>query len=118
MTIEDNVFVGPNVTFTNDLVPRSKKYPETFEKTLLKKGSSIGANATLIAGIRIGENALIGAGAVVTKSVGKNEVWVGNPARHVGYVSTEGALLDLKLFSKKLNRQYIWSNNNIIQKNK
>lgn len=61
VTIEDNVFVGPNVTFTNDLFPRSKVYPSKFERTIIKKGASIGANATILCGITIGENAMIGA---------------------------------------------------------
>ncbi|WP_313027213.1 acyltransferase [Soonwooa sp.] len=82
ITIEDNVFIGPNVTFTNDLFPRSKRYPEVFAKTLIKKGASIGANATILAGITVGENAMIGAGSVVTKNVGDNEIWYGNPASH------------------------------------
>eukprot|EP01133_Synstelium_polycarpum_P004761 gene4761-5548_t len=69
LRIEDNVFIGPNVTFTNDLVPRSKVRPKTFMKTLLKSGCSIGANSTIVAGIEIGEKAFVGAGSVVTKSV-------------------------------------------------
>ena len=81
VTLEDDVFIGPNVTFTNDLIPRSKQYPEIFQKTLIKRGASIGANATIIAGNEIGEFSLIGAGAVVTKKVGKNEIWAGNPAK-------------------------------------
>ena len=81
VTLEDNVFIGPNDTFTNDLFPRSKQYPETYAKTLVKKRASIGANATILAGITIGENALIGAGSVVTKDVPANEVWLGNPAK-------------------------------------
>ncbi len=83
ITIEDNVFIGPNVTFTNDLNPRSKVYPENFLKTLVKKGASIGANATILPGITIGENAMIGAGSVVLKDVPANTVWVGNPARQI-----------------------------------
>lgn len=83
ITIEDNVFIGPNVTFTNDLNPRSKIYPEKFLKTLIKKGASIGANATILPGLVIGENALIGAGSVVLKDVPDNTVWVGNPARQI-----------------------------------
>lgn len=86
--IEDNVFVGPNVTFTNDLFPRSKHYVECV-KTILKKGCSIGANSTLIAGITIGENAMIGAGSVVTKDIPANEVWFGNPARFVRKINKE-----------------------------
>lgn len=81
--IEDNVFIGPNATFTNDLLPRSKVYPESFLQTVVKKGASIGANATILPGVTIGENALVGAGAVVTKDVPINAVVVGNPARLV-----------------------------------
>lgn len=73
--IEDNVFIGPNVTFTNDLTPRSKQYPESFSKTVIKKGASLGANATIIAGNEIGEYAMVGAGAVVTKPISKNELY-------------------------------------------
>lgn len=86
VTIEDNVFIGPNVTFTNDLVPRSKVYPGHFTKTLIKKGASIGANSTIVAGHIIGENALIGAGSVVTKDVPANTVWFGNPAKMRGII--------------------------------
>lgn len=78
--IEDNVFIGPNATFTNDLMPRSKVYPEKFLQTIIKKGASIGANATVLPGVTIGENAMIGAGAVVTKDVDANTTVVGNPA--------------------------------------
>lgn len=81
ITIEDNVFIGPNATFTNDLFPRSKVYPEKFERTIIKKGASIGANATILCGITIGENAMIGAGSVVTKDIPDGEVWYGNPAK-------------------------------------
>lgn len=81
--IEGNVFVGPNVTFTNDKFPRSKQYPERFENTVIRKGASIGAGAVILCGIEIGENAMIGAGSVVTKSIPAGEVWVGNPARFV-----------------------------------
>lgn len=81
--IEDNVFIGPNVTFTNDKFPRSKHYPERFENTIVRKGASIGASAVILCGIEIGENAMIGAGSVVTKSIPAGEVWVGNPARFV-----------------------------------
>ncbi|MGN7787936.1 acyltransferase [Niabella sp. 22666] len=79
--LEDNVFIGPNVTFTNDLMPRSRNKDFKLEKTRVKTGASIGANATILPGITIGENALIGAGSVVTKDVPANEIWVGNPAK-------------------------------------
>ena len=81
ITLEDNVFIGPNVTFTNDIMPRSKQFLSTYPKTVVKKGASIGANATILPGIIVGENAMIGAGSVVTKDVPANEIWVGNPAR-------------------------------------
>ena len=84
--IEDDVFIGPNVTFTNDFLPRSKQYPKKFLKTLIKKGASIGANATILGGITIGEYSMIGAGSVVTKDIGMQELWYGNPAKYQGHI--------------------------------
>lgn len=84
--IEDNVFIGPCVAFTNDKMPRSKIYPEKFEGIIIKKGSSIGANATILPGITIGENAMVGAGSVVTKDVPANAVVIGNPAKIIRYI--------------------------------
>lgn len=81
--IGDDVFIGPNATFTNDIRPRSKQYPEKFLRTIIKKGASIGANATILPGITIGEGAMIGAGSVVTKDIPANATWVGNPARQI-----------------------------------
>lgn len=78
---EDDVFIGPNVTFTNDLYPRSKVYPENFLNTFIRKGASIGAGAVILPGIEIGEGAMIGAGAVVRKNVAAFSTVVGNPAR-------------------------------------
>lgn len=94
LTVEDDVFIGPNVTFTNDLVPRSKHYPEKYVETRIGRGASIGANATIIAGHSIGAYALIGAGSVVTHNVPPHTVWYGNPAKMRGYVTREGILLD------------------------
>jgi len=88
LRIEDDVFIGPNATFTNDLFPRSKQYPEKFAQTLIQQGASIGANATILSGLTIGKNAMVGAGAVVTSSVPPNAIVMGNPARISGYVST------------------------------
>ena len=85
--IEDDVFIGPNATFTNDKYPRSKIYPESFARTLIRKGASIGANATILPGITIGAGAMVGAGSVVTRSVPPNAIVVGNPAKIVGYVN-------------------------------
>lgn len=88
LRVEDDVFIGPNATFTNDLFPRSKQTPATFEKTRICCGASIGANATIIGGITIGQNAMVGAGAVVTRSVPPNAIVVGNPGRIKGYVES------------------------------
>ncbi len=86
VVIEDDVFIGPNVTFTNDLFPRSKVRPDKYERTIVGKGASIGANATILAGHTIGENAMIGAGSVVTKDIPANTVYCGNPARFIRFV--------------------------------
>lgn len=91
--IEDDVFIGPNVTFTNDLYPRafiwdeSKKAP----KTIIKKGASIGAGSVLLAGITIGEYAMIGCGSVVVKDVPDHGLAYGNPAKWKGTVNQKGA---------------------------
>jgi acetyltransferase-like isoleucine patch superfamily enzyme len=95
--LEDNVFIGPNVTFTNDFLPRSKQYPKDFLKTIVKKSASIGANSTIVGGVIIEEFAMIGAGSVVTKNVGTQELWYGNPATHKGYVCKCGQKCDNKL---------------------
>lgn len=87
--IEDEVFIGPCVVFANDKYPRSKQYPDVFPKTLIKKGASIGANATILPSIIIGTNAMIGAGSVVTKNVPDNAVVIGNPAKIVRYIETK-----------------------------
>lgn len=94
LRIDDGAFIGPNATFTNDLFPRSKQYPDKFSKTVIQKGASIGANATILAGNTIGQNSMVGAGAVVTKDVPPYAIVVGNPARITGYVSTSLATND------------------------
>jgi UDP-2-acetamido-3-amino-2,3-dideoxy-glucuronate N-acetyltransferase len=86
VVLEDDVFVGPNATFTNDPFPRSKVTPRDRPRTLVKSGASIGANATVLPGITVGSQAMVGAGAVVTRDVPARAIVVGNPARISGYV--------------------------------
>ncbi len=81
--VEDDVFIGPNVTFTNDRYPRSKQYQKKVERITIKKGASLGANATILPGVTIGENAMIGAGAIIAKDVPPNMVVKGERARVV-----------------------------------
>lgn len=93
--IEDNVFLGPSMVFTNVINPRSFiERKNEFKKTIVGKGASIGANATILCGIEIGSYAMIGAGAVVTKNVPAYALVVGNPARQTGWVSEAGITLD------------------------
>lgn len=105
ITIGDDVHIGPNVTFTNDLYPRSKHKFKAL-RTTIKRGASIGANATIICGITIGEYALIGAGSVVTKNIPDNTLWRGNPARQSGYVCNCGQKLDEDLHCRQCNSLY------------
>ena len=86
ITLEDDVFVGPNVTFTNDKHPRSKQRPDAFLPTLIKRGASIGGGAVILPGLTVGENAIVGAGAVVTKDVPANAIVFGSPAEVKGWV--------------------------------
>jgi acetyltransferase-like isoleucine patch superfamily enzyme len=88
LRVGNDVFIGPNATFTNDKFPRSKQFPESFLQTSLEDGVSIGAGAIILPGITIGRGAMIGAGAVVTRSVPPNAIVLGNPARITGYVDT------------------------------
>ena len=80
--IGDNVQIGPNVTFTNDKYPRAKQ-AFAIQRTVIKKGVSIGAASVILGGVTIGENAMIGAGSVVTKNIPENELWFGNPAKFI-----------------------------------
>lgn len=88
LVIGNDVFIGPCVTFTNDKVPRSKQYPEEFLKIVIENKASIGANATILPGLTLGENCMVGAGAVVTKDVPKNAVVVGNPAKVIRFLES------------------------------
>lgn len=85
--IGNDVFLGPNATFTNDKFPRSKKYPDSFSNIIVEDGATIGANSTLLPGIKVGKKAMVGAGAVVTKDVPAYAIVRGNPASVFGFVS-------------------------------
>ena len=99
VTLEDGVFVGPYVVFTNDLRPRAfLRRPEAFLPTCLKRGATIGANATIVCGTTIGEYAFVGAGAVVVRDVSPHTLVVGNPAHVIGRVCYCGATLDKRGF--------------------
>ena len=93
VTIEDDVFVGPHATFTNDLRPRAHAAAWKLVPTRVRSGASIGAHATVICGVELGENSMIGAGSVVTKSVAAHELVLGNPARHQGWVCRCGNVI-------------------------
>lgn len=105
VTIEDNVHLGPNVTFTNDLYPRSK-HKFDLKETHVRKGASVGANATILCGVTIGEYSMIGAGSVVTKDVPGNTLWVGNPARQRGFVCNCGNKLNDRMKCPVCDREY------------
>src|SRR5262245_28447342 len=99
VTIEDDVFLGPNATLTNDLTPRAtiKKPREQLLKTVVRRGATIGANATIVCGVTVGEFAFVGAGAVVTKDVGPYSLVVGNPAKPIGWACECGGRLSDEL---------------------
>ena len=116
---EDDVFLGPSCVFTNIINPRAFiERKEQFKKTLLQKGSSIGANATIICGNTIGEYAMIGAGSVVTKPVKAFSLVVGNPAKHLYWISAHGHRLDFDLLGIAICPESKWTyqlmNNNVI----
>ena len=90
VTLEDDVFVGPYAVFTNDKVPRAFNADWQVTPTLVKKGVSIGANATIVCGVILGEYCMVAAGSVVTKDVEPFSLVMGNPARHYGYVDKMG----------------------------
>jgi acetyltransferase-like isoleucine patch superfamily enzyme len=110
LEIEDDVFIGPYAVFTNDMFPRSKRHSGNYLKTIIKKGASIGANATILCGITLGKYCLIGAGAVVTKNVPDFALVTGNPARLKYWISKTGEKL---VFDDK--DQAVDSENNIYQ---
>lgn len=108
--IEDGVFIGPNATFTNDLFPRSKDHSKAFLQTVVKAGASIGANVTILPGTTIGNKALVGAGAVVTKNVPPHAVVVGNPAHIINYRASLGNAEQVEL--KNIEKSFSSGNTN------
>jgi UDP-2-acetamido-3-amino-2,3-dideoxy-glucuronate N-acetyltransferase len=90
LRVGNDVFIGPNATFTNDLFPRSKKYSEKYLETTIEDGASIGAGAIVLPGISIGAGALVAAGAVVTRSVAARSLVRGNPAKHIRFIEKGG----------------------------
>jgi UDP-2-acetamido-3-amino-2,3-dideoxy-glucuronate N-acetyltransferase len=116
VTCEDDVFLGPSMVFTNVINPRSFiERKDEFKATVIRKGASIGANATILCGIEIGAYALIGAGAVVTKSVPAYALLVGNPAKQIGWVSKAGIRLNFneqaEAYCEQSNEHYRLENN-------
>ncbi|MEN8927477.1 MAG: acyltransferase [Flavobacteriales bacterium] len=115
---EDDVFLGPSMVFTNVINPRSAVIrKEEYLQTLVKKGASIGANATIVCGNDIGEYAFIGAGAVVTKEIAAYSLWVGNPAKQIGWVSEFGHRLEFdsnhKAICEESKQEYSLINNRV-----
>jgi UDP-2-acetamido-3-amino-2,3-dideoxy-glucuronate N-acetyltransferase len=115
VVLEDDVFLGPSMVFTNDLIPRSK-YPKAssdeYLETYVEKGATIGANATIVCGVRIGKYSLIGAGAVVIEDVKPHSVVVGNPAKHIRWICECGGNLHIEdsksdIICVKCKKRYI-----------
>ena len=116
--LEDYVFCGPSMVFTNDLTPRAK-YPKGsagYKKTLLKTGSSIGANATVVCGHEVGNWAMVAAGAVVTKDVKNHALVAGVPAKQIGWVCECGEVLAADLVCKKCGRAYREETSGLVEK--
>ena len=107
LTVEDEVFIGPNATFTNDRYPRSRQYLDEHPRTTIRKGASIGANATIVCGHDIGEYAFVAAGSVVTGGIPAHALVVGVPARQVGWVSRAGYTLDEALVCQETGERHM-----------
>ena len=115
--IGDDVFVGPNTVFTNVLAPRARyqTYPGDWEKTEVADRATIGANSTIVSGIRLGYNCMIGAGSVVTKDVPDHALVMGNPARQTGWVCDCGTRLDGGLACPDCGRSYRDSGDGLVE---
>ncbi len=113
--LEDNVFCGPSCVFTNVINPRSFiERKDEFKKTIVRKGASIGANATIICGNNLGKYSLVAAGATVTKDVPDYAIFGGTPAKRIGWISKSGAILDTSLRCSIDGTQYIEKNGELL----
>ena len=117
MIIEDHVFIGPNVTFTNDCRPRSKYHNKKFESIVIKNGASIGANSTVLGGVTIYPYAMVGMGSVVNRDVPTHTLWYGNPARHRGYVCFCGEKLNANFQCLHCAKDFVLTNIGLESKN-
>ncbi len=104
--VEDDVFLGPSMTFTNDFYPRAFNEDWKITNTLIKRGASLGANVTVVCGNTVGEYAMVGSGSVITKNVPAHALVVGNPAKQIGWVCKCGCKLDENYFCKACQIQY------------
>ncbi|MDF1749151.1 MAG: acyltransferase [Alphaproteobacteria bacterium] len=117
VTLEDDVFCGPSCVFTNVFTPRAfVERKDEFSTTLVKKGATIGANATIICGTTVGAYAMVGAGSVVTKDVKDHAIVAGNPARHIGWVSRTGDRLGADLVCPRTGETYGENENGLVLK--
>lgn len=104
MRIGNDVFIGPNVSFVNDMTPRSKAHSPIYTASVIRDGASIGANATILGGVTIEQYAMVGAGSVVTHDVGPFTLWKGIPARQSGFVTRDGRTINMRLMDKEGRR--------------
>lgn len=114
--VDDDVFIGPNATFTNDKYPRSKKYPSSWQTIHIKQGASIGANCTVTGGLTVGVFSMLGAGSVLTRNIPAHELWYGNPAKFRAYICKCGNKLSTNLICNECNIGYELNNQGICQK--
>jgi len=115
ITIEDEVFLGPSCVFTNVLTPRAfVERKDEFAPTLIRRGATVGANATIVCGVTVGRYAMIGAGAVVTRSVGEYAMMVGAPAKQIGWVSRTGDRLGADLICPRTGEAYYETSDGLV----
>ena len=114
VTVEDNVFLGPSMTFTNDFYPRAFNADWNVSDTLVREGASIGANATIVCGNIIGKYAMIGSGSVVTKNIPDYALFAGNPAKQIGWVCKCGNKLTEELLCTECGNRYKKAENGLV----